>query len=109
MPHIVCDGCVGCKRTDCVDVCPVDCFKEGPNFVVIDPNECIDCGVCIPECPESAIFPEEEVPEDQLEYIELNRELSAVWPSIKHKKPYAPDADSWREIKNKIKYIKKEW
>ena len=59
MPHVVCEACIGCKRTDCVDVCPVDCFREGPNFLVIDPDECIDCAVCIPECPEAAIFAEE--------------------------------------------------
>ena len=63
MPHVVCEACIGCKRTDCVDVCPVDCFREGPNFLVIDPDECIDCAVCIPECPEAAIFAEEDVPE----------------------------------------------
>ena len=69
MPHVVCEACIGCKRTDCVDVCPVDCFREGPNFLVIDPDECIDCAVCIPECPEAAIFAEEDVPEDQQEFI----------------------------------------
>ena len=72
MPHVVCEACIGCKRTDCVDVCPVDCFREGPNFLVIDPDECIDCAVCIPECPEAAIFAEEDVPEDQKEFIELS-------------------------------------
>ena len=65
MAHVVCEACINCKRTDCVDVCPVDCFREGPNFLVIDPDECIDCAVCIPECPEAAIFAEEDVPEGQ--------------------------------------------
>ena len=66
MAHVVCDGCVNCKHTDCVDVCPVDAFREGPNFLVIDPDECIDCAVCIPECPEAAIFAEEDVPSSGL-------------------------------------------
>ena len=82
MTHVVCDACINCKRTDCVDVCPVDAFREGPNFLVIDPDECIDCAVCIPECPEAAIYAEEDVPEDQLEFIELNAELAQEWPSI---------------------------
>src|SRR5256885_8318302 len=76
MPHVVTETCIKCKYTDCVDVCPVDCFREGPNFLVIDPDECIDCAVCIPECPANAIFAEEDVPADQLAFIKLNAELS---------------------------------
>lgn len=109
MPHVVCEACIGCKRTDCVDVCPVDCFREGPNFLVIDPDECIDCAVCIPECPEAAIYAEEDVPEDQKEFIELNADLAREWPSITHRKPYADDADEWRGVPNKIKFLKKTW
>jgi len=97
MPHVVCEACIGCKRTDCVDVCPVDCFREGPNFLVIDPDE----------CPEAAIYAEEDVPEDQKEFIELNAELAREWPSITHRKPYPDDADQWRGVKNKIRFLKR--
>ena len=76
MTHVVLESCIRCKYTDCVDVCPVDCFREGPNFLTIDPDECIDCAVCIPECPVNAILPEEDVPTDQLHFIKLNAELS---------------------------------
>ena len=76
MTHVVTENCIKCKYTDCVDVCPVDCFREGPNFLVIDPDECIDCAVCIPECPANAIYPEDDVPADQVQFIELNAELA---------------------------------
>lgn len=107
MPHVVTDACVLCKYTDCVDVCPVDCFHEGPNFVVIDPDECIDCAICVPECPASAIFASEDVPGDMQEYIALNAELSKTWPSITRAKAALADADKWKEIKGKLKYLKK--
>lgn len=107
MAHVVCEACIGCKRTDCVDVCPVDCFHEGPNFVVIDPDECIDCAVCVPECPEAAIFCEEDVPEDQQEFIALNAELAHQWPSITRKKPCPDDADQWVGVPNKLQYLKR--
>ena len=76
MTHVVTESCIKCKYTDCVDVCPVDCFREGPNFLSIDPDECIDCAVCIPECPVNAIYAEEDVPEDQRDFIKLNVDLS---------------------------------
>ena len=76
MTHVVVETCIKCKYTDCVDVCPVDCFREGPNMLSIDPDECIDCAVCIPECPVNAIYAEEDVPEDQRDFIPLNVELS---------------------------------
>ena len=76
MTHVVLESCIRCKYTDCVDVCPVDCFREGPNFLTIDPDECIDCAVCIPECPVNAIMPEEDVPGDQQHFIKLNAELA---------------------------------
>ena len=82
MTHVVTESCIKCRFTDCVDVCPVDCFREGPNFLAIDPDECIDCAVCIPECPVNAIFAEEDVPADQKPFIELNVELARGWPSI---------------------------
>ena len=76
MTHVVTESCIRCKYTDCVDVCPVDCFREGPNMLVIDPDECIDCAVCIPECPVNAIYAEEDVPADQIAFIKLNAELA---------------------------------
>jgi ferredoxin len=82
MTFVVTENCIKCKFTDCVDVCPVDCFHEGPNFLVIDPDECIDCTLCEPECPAEAIFAEEELPEGQEEFIEINAELSQLWPVI---------------------------
>jgi ferredoxin len=76
MTHVVTESCIRCRYTDCVDVCPVDCFREGPNFLSIDPDECIDCAVCVAECPVNAIYAEEDVPGDQQQFIELNAELS---------------------------------
>ena len=78
MTHVVTDSCILCKYTDCVDVCPVDCFHEGPDFLVIDPDECIDCAVCIPECPVEAIFAEANVPAQWASYTPLNAEKSAA-------------------------------
>ena len=86
MPFIVGEDCIKCKHTDCVEVCPVDCFYEGPNFLVIHPDECIDCALCEPECPVDAIFSDDEVPEDQIKFIELNAELAEKWPNITEKK-----------------------
>lgn len=105
MTHVVTDSCVRCKYTDCVDVCPVDCFREGPNMLVIDPDECIDCAVCIPECPVEAIFAEEDVPRDQAEFTALNAELAKAWPSITRTKDALPDAEEWKEVKDKKQYI----
>ena len=104
MTHIVSDSCIRCKYTDCVDVCPVDCFREGPNMLVIDPDECIDCAVCIPECPVNAIYAEEDVPADQLDFIKLNVELSAApgWKSITKRKEALPDADEWKDKTGKL-------
>ena len=82
MTFVVTDNCIKCKYTDCVEVCPVDCFYEGPNFLVIHPDECIDCALCEPEYPAQAIFSEDEVPENMQEFIELNSELAEVWPNI---------------------------
>ena len=93
MAHIVAEPCINCKYTDCVAVCPVDCFHEGVNFLVIDPETCIDCGLCIPECPTNAIFPEEELPEKWHEYIELNAKYACDWPVTDAQKEPLPDAD----------------
>lgn len=107
MTHVVTESCIKCKYTDCVDVCPVDCFREGPNFLVIDPDECIDCAVCIPECPVNAIYAEEDLPADQVKFIELNVELAKDWPSITRMKEHLPDADDWKEVKDKLQYLEK--
>jgi ferredoxin len=80
MTYVVADACIKCKYTDCVDVCPVDCFREGPNFLVIDPDECIDCTLCVAECPVEAIFAEDDVPDDQRAYIALNAQLAKESP-----------------------------
>jgi ferredoxin len=104
MTHVVTESCIRCKYTDCVDVCPVDCFREGPNMLVIDPDECIDCAVCIPECPVNAIYAEEDVPADQIAFIKLNAELThhACWKSITKRKPPPDDADEWKDKKDKL-------
>jgi len=97
MAYVVTESCVNCRYTDCVDVCPVDCFKMGPNFLVIDPEECIDCAVCVPECPVNAIYAEEDVPDDQRDYIQINRDLAQTWPVITKSMAALPDADAWAE------------
>jgi len=107
MTHVVTESCIRCRYTDCVDVCPVDCFKMGPNFLIIDPDECIDCAVCIPECPVNAIFAEEDVPQHQREFIEINRELSLSWPVIKKKTAPAPDAEQWATVIDKKQYLER--
>lgn len=107
MTYVVTDACIKCKYTDCVDVCPVDCFHEGPNFLVIDPEECIDCTLCVAECPVEAIYAEDDVPDDQRGYIALNAELAKVWAVIVEKKDPLPDADDWAGVKDKLKYLER--
>ncbi len=93
MTYIVTDACIKCKYTDCVEVCPVDCFYEGENMLVIHPDECIDCGVCVPECPAEAI--EADTEEGLEKWLALNTEYSQKWPNITIKKTPAPDAESY--------------
>ena len=107
MTHVVLDSCIRCKYTDCVDVCPVDCFREGPNMLVIDPDECIDCAVCIPECPVEAIVAEEDVPANQQNFTELNAELSKIWPPITRTKDALPDADEWKDVQGKLDQLQR--
>lgn len=95
MTFVVTENCIKCKYTDCVEVCPVDCFHEGPNFLVIDPDECIDCTLCEPECPALAIFSEDDLPDEQMEFVQINAELSRVWPVLAEKKDQLPDAEEW--------------
>jgi len=92
MTYVVLENCIKCKYMDCVDVCPVDCFHEGPNFLVIDPEECIDCTLCEPECPAEAIVSEDDLPADQEHFLQLNEELSANWPVIDTPKDPPEDA-----------------
>jgi ferredoxin len=107
MTHVVTEACIKCRYTDCVDVCPVDCFREGPNFLAIDPDECIDCAVCIPECPVNAIFAEEDVPAEQKKFIAINADLSVHWPPITRMKPHFPDADEWKDVQEKLPLLEK--
>ena len=94
MAYVVTDQCIRCKYMDCVEVCPVDCFYEGESMLVINPNECIDCGVCEPECPAEAIVPDTEA--DVERWAELNAQYSAEWPNITSKGEVAADADDWK-------------
>ena len=90
-----------------MDVCPVDCFREGPNFLVIDPDECIDCTLCVAECPVEAIYAEDDVPADQRSFIALNAELSKGWKAIIEKQDPLPDADDWKDVKPKAQLLEK--
>lgn len=107
MTYVVLENCIKCKYTDCVEVCPVDCFHEGPNFLVIDPEECIDCGVCEPECPVEAIVPEDDVPAGQDHMIALNAELVEQWPVITEKKETPSDAEDWNGKPNKLALLER--
>ncbi len=107
MTYVVTENCIKCKYTDCVDVCPVDCFHEGPNFLVIDPEECIDCTLCEPECPAEAIFAEEDLPAGQEAFLELNAELSQQWPVINVSGDPLPDAEEWDGVEGKLQYLEK--
>lgn len=107
MTFVVTENCIKCKYTDCVEVCPVDCFHEGPNFLAIDPEECIDCTLCEPECPVEAIVSEDDLPEDQAEFLELNAELAAKWPVITEIKDAPEDADEWADKPDKKKLLER--
>ena len=108
MTYVVTESCIKCKFTDCVSVCPVDCFYEGPNFLVINPDECIDCAVCVPECPVEAIVPDNDQTVKDLPYwTELNKQLSQQWPSIKTKKDPYPESEQYRTIKDKKHLLEK--
>ncbi|MEK7207140.1 MAG: ferredoxin FdxA [Pseudomonadota bacterium] len=107
MTYVVTESCIRCKYTDCVEVCPVDCFHEGPNFLVIDPDECIDCTLCVPECPVNAIFAEDDLPEDQKQFIEINAELTKKWPVLTEKKEAPEDAAKWENVPDKLKHLER--
>ena len=101
MTFVVTESCIKCKYTDCVDVCPVDCFHEGPNMLVIDPDECIDCTLCVPECPVEAIFADDDVPDAQQSFIALNAELAKGWKPLIARKDAPADADDWAKVADK--------
>ncbi|MCH8347039.1 MAG: ferredoxin family protein [Proteobacteria bacterium] len=101
MTYVVTEACIKCKYMDCVEVCPVDCFYEGENMLVINTSECIDCGVCEPECPAEAILPDTE---DGLEqWVELNTKYGEIWPNITTKKESPPDAEEFQGVEDKFK------
>jgi ferredoxin len=101
MTYVVTENCIKCKYTDCVTVCPVDCFVEGPNFLAINPDECIDCAVCVPECPANAIYADNDLPEDQKVFLQINADLAKTWKPITKRKEPLPDADAWKDKPNK--------
>lgn len=107
MTFVVTENCIKCKYTDCVEVCPVDCFYEGPNFLVIHPDECIDCALCEPECPANAIVSEDDLKADQKHFLELNTELAMVWPNIAQQKAPPADADEWKDKPNKLALLER--
>ena len=107
MTFVVTEQCIRCKYTDCVEVCPVDCFYEGPNFLAINPDECIDCALCEPECPVNAIYSEDDLPEKHQNFLEINKELAEKWPNITRIKPAPLDADEWANVEGKLKFLEK--
>lgn len=107
MTFVVTEQCIRCKYTDCVEVCPVDCFYEGPNFLAINPDECIDCALCEPECPVNAIYSEDDLPEKYHDYLQINKELAEKWQVINRRKDAPTDADQWANVDGKLKYLEK--
>ena len=107
MTFVVGQACIKCKLTDCVEVCPVDCFYEGPNMLVIHPDECIDCALCEPECPVDAIYPEDEIPPGDEGFLEINAELAEIWPNITQAIDPPPDEAEWRDVKEKLQYLER--
>lgn len=109
MTFVITENCIKCKYTDCVEVCPVDCFYEGPNFLVINPDECIDCALCEPECPVDAIFSEDDLPEKYQNFLQINAELAHKWPNINVRKDAPADAAEWEKVEDKLQYLEKDW
>ncbi|MBA2676713.1 ferredoxin FdxA [Ramlibacter sp.] len=105
MTFVVTEQCIQCKFMDCVEVCPVDCFHEGPNFLAIDPDVCIDCNVCVPECPVDAIYQDKELPADQKDFLQINARLAAAWPQVVAKSAPLPDSNAWRDKPGKRAFL----
>jgi ferredoxin len=104
---VVGENCIKCKHTDCVEVCPVNCFYEGPNMLVIHPDECIDCALCVPVCPVKAIYAEADLPPEQTAFLALNAELAAAWPVISARKSALPDAERWNGAAGKLELLER--
>ena len=111
MPFVVTESCIQCKYTDCVSVCPMDCFVEGPNFLAIDPEGCIDCSVCVPECPVDAIVNAAEIDPAQAEFVALNAQLAqrADWKPITRRQAPLPDHAAWAQVADKRHALRTEW
>jgi ferredoxin len=107
MTYVVTEECIKCKHMDCVELCPVDCFHEGPNMLVIDPEECIDCTLCVPACPEKAIFADVQLKPEQQQYLQLNAELAQIWPVIDEKGEIPVDAAQWKGKPDKLQYLQR--
>ena len=107
MTYVVTETCIKCKYTDCVEVCPVDCFHQGPNMLVINPDECIDCTLCVPECPVNAIYAEDDVPPGQEAFLALNAELAKKWPVLTERIPAPTDAADWEGKPDKLQYLER--
>ena len=105
MTYVVTENCINCKHTTCVEVCPTDAFREGENFLVIDPDACVDCDLCPAECPVDAIFEEDNLPEDQRHFIELNKELAETWPEINEPSEPMPEYEKWDGVADKLKLL----
>jgi ferredoxin len=105
MTFVVTEQCIKCRFTDCVVPCPVDCFHEGEDFMVIDPEACIDCNVCATECPVNAIYQDKDLPEDQKIFISINRELAKIYRPVTSKSGPAPEAEKWRGVADKRKLL----
>jgi len=103
LTYIVNESCIRCKIMDCVEVCPVDCFYEGENMLVIHPDECIDCGVCVPECPVDAIKPDTDPGLE--EWLSLNAKYAKIWPNITVKKAPPADSKEWEGKPDKLQYF----
>ena len=109
MTFVITENCIKCKLMDCVEVCPVDCFYEGPVSLAIHPDECIDCALCEPECPVDAIKSEDDIKPEEEKFLALNAECAQIWPNINVKKEPPADADQWRDVPDKFRYFEKEW
>lgn len=105
MAYVVTESCINCKHGTCVNVCPVDAFREGANFLVIDPQDCIDCHLCVPECPVNAIYAMDSVPEEQRDFIAINAALAKIWPEIIECEHPLPDAGHWENVSDKRRFL----
>ncbi|MDR2307976.1 MAG: ferredoxin family protein [Paucimonas sp.] len=108
MTYVVTDNCIQCRHTNCVDICPADAFHLGPNFIVINPAECVDCALCVPECPEAAISSEHELPDSERHFIALNAELAQTWPVLLQRIDPLPEHATWSQRPNKLSHLLRE-